>query len=642
MHGSMSVRHKITGACEMNIRWILFYFLKRYPVYVLCLFANEILLALPGYVGNVLFLKYMMQALEDGEPVSRMMLLLLGTFLFLLGSDVYTAWFAGRYKPCAEERIQKDFYGCVRNAAAQFGLERYDDPAFYDEMTYVNKNIYTDSRTVLLHAGKMTAGLINILLIVQLFHEMGAAVLLFSVGSAVLSLSFDVPLIKSQNKRKYAVNHIERKRRYFRDCFFSRESFQERKMTDVNPRLHSGYEESVKEQSLCEKKFGRKLFWLSSLKELLPTCFLMQLSLTAYLLYQVLAVKTLRGSDFVAAYNGVNVVMGDMMMFVQCWSRMASGGYTVGKYRVFLSSVSEETVLDREGPEESGSWRAEEPDWQRTQDGYEPGNGGRRPFAEINSIAFRNVSFSYPGSGNYAGIRKDVLKNISFCIRSGEKTAVVGKNGSGKTTLVHLLMGLYSPTEGEILVNGKPLAKEDFPLYRHKFAAFFQGMKPMEATAAENVALDTEIDEERMSLALHQTDCTALFPDPKQAMIGVQFDPTGLILSGGQCQKLMLAHCFYSNKPVLVMDEPSAALDPVLEQTFNRQVAELAGDKLTVFVTHRLSTVHMADIIYVIEDGRLCGMGRHEELMREEGVYADMWRIQMEKYGSIQAAVREG
>lgn len=419
-------------------------------------------------------------------------------------------------------------------------------------------------------------------------------------------------------------------------------------MTDVNSLLYLRYGESVKEQSLCERRFGVKLFLLGSLKELLSTHFLMQFSLLAYLLYQVLAAKTLVGSDFIAAYNGVNVVMSDMMSLVQCWGQMASGSYTVGKYRRFLSSVPQEEVLGCERPGEQGRQEDLErqkedgetegsvgPGEQGRQEGQEPENGGRKSFGEIHSIEFRNVSFSYSETESTTETAKHVLKNISFCVHSGEKIAIVGKNGSGKTTLVHLLMGLYSPSEGEILVNGKKLEKEALPLYRHKFAAFFQGMKPMEAAAAENVALDTEIDTDRLSLALYKTDCAELFPEPEQAVVGVQFDPAGRILSGGECQKLMLAHCFYSDKPIVVMDEPSSALDPVLERIFNRQVAELAGDRLAVFVTHRLSTVHMADMIYVIEDGRLCDMGRHEELVGRGGVYADMWRIQLEKYGGI-------
>lgn len=211
----------------------------------------------------------------------------------------------------------------------------------------------------------------------------------------------------------------------------------------------------------------------------------------------------------------------------------------------------------------------------------------------------------------------------------------MGRNGSGKTTLVNLLMGLYYPTEGEVLVNGKVLTRGAYSSYRQKFAAFFQGMKPMEATVAENVALDTNIELQRISEALQKANCEGLFHEPENTMIGVQFDPSGLILSGGESQKLMLANCYYSDKSVLVMDEPSSALDPVAERDFNRQVSELSGDKLTLFVTHRLSTVHMADTIYVIDDGRLCGQGSHEELMNEEGIYRDMWNIQVERYGSL-------
>lgn len=567
-------------------------------MYVFLFFINEILLALPAYVGNVLFLKYLMQVLLEGEPISGMLFLLGGTALFLIASDVYTAWFSGRYMSCAEERIRKDFYENVRDAAARHGLEVYDNPVFYDDMTYINNNIVKDSLELLLFVSKMTAGLINILLIVHLFYEMGLMALLFSIGAVGISLAFDVPIIGLQNKKKYAVNSIERKRKYFRDCFFMRETFAERKETTVNSLLYFRYEESAEEQILCEKKFGGKLFLFSSLKELLSAQLLMQFSLTAYLLYQVLEARTLRGSDFIAAYNGANVIMNNMMLIVRYWGQMSSCSYTVGKYRKFLSSAPQEGAC-KVGQE------------------------------EIRSIEFRNVSFSYPGTEKY------VLKEISFCVHPGEKIAIVGKNGSGKTTLIHLLMGLYVPTEGEILVNGKPLDKERIPSYKCRFAAFFQGMKPMEATVAENVALDTEIASERISLALRKTGCEKLISRPDKEMIGIQFDPAGLILSGGECQKLMLAHCFYSNKPMLVMDEPSSALDPASEQAFNRQVAELSGDKLTVFVTHRLSTVHMADIIYVIEDGRLCGKGSHEELVRKDGVYRDMWRIQREKYGNI-------
>lgn len=639
---------------------------RRYPTYVFCVFTNEVLLALPSYVGNVLFLKYLVQMLLDGEPLSGMLLLLGGTALFLVSSDCYTAWFSARYVACAEEHIRKDFYGHVRNAAARYGLEVYDNPDFYNDMTYINNHIAGDSLALLTLVSKMTAGLINVLLIVRLFYGMGGMVLLFSAAAVGISIAFDVPMVRTRNQRKYAVSGMERKRGYFRDCFFARETFAERKMTDVNPLLYSRYEESVEEQRLCEKRFGRRLFLLSSLKELLSTRLFMQFLLIAYLLYQVLAARTLQGSDFIAVYNAANVIVNAMLLLVRSWGQLEESSYTVGKYRGFLAAVRK-----ADGDWSQGKLTALEYSGKQTATEVRGGTdsaGQQEESVPIHSIEFRRASFAYPGTG------KHVLKEISFCMHSGEKIAIVGKNGSGKTTLVHLLMGLYVPTEGEILVNGRALAREELPSYRRQFAAFFQGMQPMEATVAENVALDTEIDPDRLILALRKTGCEALLsrtmgqvgcvgsdgagsgslgsagneqggcsePDSgldtlmitrlKSQMIGIRFDPAGLILSGGECQKLMLAHCFYSDRPVLVMDEPSSALDPVLEQAFNRQLAELAEDKLAVFVTHRLSTVHMADLIYVIEDGRLCEQGSHGELIGKDGVYGEMWRIQREKY----------
>jgi len=430
-----------------------------------------------------------------------------------------------------------------------------------------------------------------------------------------------MPTVQLQNKRKYELNRIERKRMYFRDCFFIREGFMERKMTSIVPLLHSRYEESVNEQIKCEKQFGVKLFLLKSLREVMSSNLLMNLVLIAYLLYEVLIKQSLKGSDFIATYNAVNVLMNGIMQIIMLWGKISASAYTVG---VFWEFILQTSVLDYEDINKANMQIVSSQEEILGLDGSQGGD-----FAEIHSIEFRNVSFAYPGT------ERTVLRNISFCIHSGEKIAIVGKNGSGKTTLIHLLMGLYHPTKGEIFVNGQLLTREEYPLYREKFAAFFQGMKPLEATVAENVAMDINIDLSQVSEALQKANCRELFCETEKTMIGVQFDSSGLILSGGECQRLMLAHCFYSNKDMLVLDEPSSALDPMAEREFNLQVSQLSGDKLVVFVTHRLSTVHMADYIYVIDDGILCNQGSHEALMKVDGVYRDMWNIQAEKYGGL-------
>lgn len=591
---------------------MLFCLIKRFPMYVIGYFVNEILLALPSYVGNVLFLKYLMQALLEREPIYKMLSILGVTAAFLIVADVYVTWFTNKYKPSAEERIQKEFYYHIRNAVEKYELDVYDNPVFYDEITYINGNICKDSLALLSYVSKMIAGFINIILIINLFYKIGFGVLGISIGAVILSFLFKVPVVRLQNQRKYEVISMERKHIYFQNCFFMWEFFLERKMTSIDSLLHIRYEESIKDQIACEKKFGGKFFLLSSLQELLIDNLLLKLILIGYLLYEVLMTRRLHSSDFIATYNAVIVVMNAVMQMVMLWGQMAESSYTVKKYQRFISSVPQEIKIGNQ-----------KPDRERTKKSWE------RKFEKVNSIEFRNVSFAYPGTD------KNVLRNINFCIHSGEKIAIVGKNGSGKTTLIHLLMGLYYPTEGEILINGKTLSREEYLLYRSKFAAFFQGMKPLEATVAENVALDTEMDLEQVCKTLQRANCAELFSEAEYTMIGVQFDPTGVILSGGECQKLMLAHCFYSNKLMLIMDEPSSALDPVAERDFNMQVSELSGDKLVVFVTHRLSTVHMADYIYVIDNGKICDEGSHEELVKKEGIYREMWNIQLEKYGSV-------
>jgi len=583
----------------MKTLWMLIYLTKRFPRYVFGHFISEILTALPQYVANVLFLKYLMEAILEERSLNKMLAIFAGTALFLIVADVYNAWFSHKIKPYEENRIQREFYIEIKTTAEKQDLDVYDNPDFYDQMTYVSEHIFKDTLTLLSHVSKIAASALNIALVINLFYEIGFGIFLIALLSTILSATFEVPVVRLKNRRKYELNRMERKRAYFRDCFLKREYFPELKMTPIASLLHTKYDSTVNEQFSSERQYGIKLFLLNYLRDLLTSTILMNLVLISYLLYEILVSHTLHSSEFIATYNATNMVIGAITEIIVLCGQLAASAYTVEKYRTFISFKS--------------------PRKQNTENNW---NG-------INTIEFKHVSFAYPGTD------RTVLSNINLRICSGEKIAIVGRNGSGKTTLVHLLMGLYYPTEGEILVNDKLLQQEDYPLYRHHFTAFFQGMKPLEATVAENVSLDTDVDLHKVCLALQRTNCNDIFSDPENTLIGIQFAPTGRILSGGECQRLMLAHCFYSDKSILVMDEPSSALDPVAERDFNLKLAELSGTKLAIFVSHRLSTVHMADHIYVIENGSLCAQGSHDKLMHEQGIYQEMWNIQLEKYGNI-------
>lgn len=246
-------------------------------------------------------------------------------------------------------------------------------------------------------------------------------------------------------------------------------------------------------------------------------------------------------------------------------------------------------------------------------------------------ITFNNVSFCYPD-------RRSAIVDVSFTLQPGETVALVGENGAGKTTLVKLLTRLYDPTEGSILVDGIDLREFNLDGWRENIAAVFQDFNRYALTIEENIALGdiTAIDDsKRFQRAIYKAGIEELiekFPERGLTPLGKQFG--GTELSGGEWQKLAIARAFMrENAQLLILDEPTAALDPRSEYEVYRRFVELAQGKTTLLITHRLASVRMADRILVLKGGRLIEQGTHEELLRFKGEYAALWNMQVEQYG---------
>jgi ATP-binding cassette, subfamily B, bacterial len=246
-------------------------------------------------------------------------------------------------------------------------------------------------------------------------------------------------------------------------------------------------------------------------------------------------------------------------------------------------------------------------------------------------ITFENVSFRYPGSD------EDVFKNLSFELRVGEKLALVGRNGAGKTTLIKLLLGLYQPTEGRILFDGIDIRAFDPEAYRGLFSAIFQDFVQYNFTARENIGVGRikDVNEQtRVEQAAQKSiadEVIESLPARYDQQLGRRFSG-GTELSGGQWQKVALARAYMADAEIIILDEPTAALDAQAEyETFLRFV-ELTKDKTSVIISHRFSTVRMADRIAVLGSGQLLEIGTHAELMAHEGVYAELFRLQAQGY----------
>lgn len=244
-------------------------------------------------------------------------------------------------------------------------------------------------------------------------------------------------------------------------------------------------------------------------------------------------------------------------------------------------------------------------------------------------IEFRNVSFRYPGT------KELVLDHVSLKIEPSEKIAVVGKNGSGKTTLVKLLCRLYEPEEGEILWNGKNIREYDLREWQKIFAIVFQDYSLLSLTLGQNVAASVQYEAERAKEVLQLAGFGERLNKLKKGLETVvypEYEQDGVSFSGGEEQKIAIARAIYKGGQICILDEPTAALDPVSESRVYESFDEIVKGKTAVYISHRLSSCKFSDRIFVLDNGKIAESGTHEALLSQNGLYAQLWQAQAQYY----------
>lgn len=220
--------------------------------------------------------------------------------------------------------------------------------------------------------------------------------------------------------------------------------------------------------------------------------------------------------------------------------------------------------------------------------------------------------------------------------------AVVGRNGSGKTTFIKLLCRLYEPTEGEILLNGIDINKYAYEEYLKLFSVVFQDSKIYSFSVGNNVAASEEVDEERVKDALNRAGLSKLLnkmPKGIDTYVHMDFDEEGVEISGGEAQRMEIARAIYQDRPFVIMDEPTAALDPIAEHEVYAGFNKMIGNKTAIYISHRLSSCRFCSDIVVFQDGNIVQRGSHELLVKEKGLYAKMWNAQAQYYADTKNAV---
>ncbi len=310
--------------------------------------------------------------------------------------------------------------------------------------------------------------------------------------------------------------------------------------------------------------------------------------------------------------------------------RYTAGQISIADFTMYFSAVTALTAALSglaEQIEKLGEQSLDVSDYRKLESLGTPPAGAQGPPPQTAEIVFRDVSFTYPGAAAPA------LEGISLTVRGGEHLYVAGPNGAGKTTFIKLLCKIYRPPAGVITLNGTDIWDIPNPAYYRRVAAVFQDFRNFAFSIRENAALGEAADPERIAEILEDLGMPAsAYPKGYDTPVSRNFDAAGIELSGGQAQKLAIARALYKNTPVIILDEPTANLDPQSESDIYRQIFRTAAGKTAVFVSHRLAAASAADTVAVFDRGRVAEYGSHRELIRRGGLYCTMYRTQSAAY----------
>lgn len=581
-----------------NIFFFIRLLFKISPTLVIGEFIMGILTTLPTRLISVVGLKYIIDVVGEGERLERIFYAVMLIAVILIGSKIFAWIFQEFFWNMAREKVYYGLNKTLYEKARQLDLESYDNPEFYNSFILTIESSSDNITNLLGLVRNYVGNLISFLTIAGVLLTIDPICLVIILAFIGVFLPLSKKRGDLQMARRRDNTEYHRRSDYFQRIFYLQDYAKEVRMNDIHPILMDRYNDAADDVIDNQKKYWKKISLVSFIQDAGIQILGFMFVLPLYLGYCVLVTKTLSAGDFVAAFNGAySIAVSINFLTVWAVAVFSERGKMIEKYREFLKADF------------------------KIKDGSE-----KADLTEPKEIVIKNMSFTYPGND------EPTLTDINLSIKPYEKIALVGYNGAGKTTLTNLLLRLYDTTEGEILIDGKNIKDVTVDSHRDRFSAVFQDFQLFACKVGENVALSDGFEEEKVKEALSHSGFDKKLKKGTDTELLREFDDDGKMLSGGESQKVAIARAFYKNCPYVILDEPSANLDPIAEYNLNQAMIEVAHNKTVIFISHRLSTTVNADRIYVMEKGRIIESGSHDELMKMNGTYAYMFNLQAEKY----------
>ncbi len=555
------------------------------------------------FIEHVLGIRYVLHCAEYHEPFWKALLYIGIVFLVNLIQIIPDGYFIHGWSYRSKPKLYRALKEKMYEKAAEIDLSCYDDPEYYNDFVLAVAEAESSIDRFLLMCNRIVQAL-TILFTTGVFYLMtdwigivfvfASFVLRFLVSRIINKLNYDIRL---------KVNPLERKRNYVSRVFYLNDYAKELRLhPHVGDRLEKEFEEANDEIVEIQKKVGLKRSLLTFTNSYMVGDFVMDVLYISYLVFQAAVLHSIDYSNAVVLFNRTGSLRRGMTDLADIFPQAQENSLYIDKIRAFLAYEPKIKRLEGEAVPEGNA-----------------------------ELELNNLSFSYREG------MEETLKDICLKVKPGEKIAIVGYNGAGKTTLIKLLMRLYDPSSGEIRFHGNDIKAYKPYDYRSRIGVVFQDYQMYGASLKENVVMDCadEAADAEVISALERAGFGERLKSLEKGLdsaVTTEFDKAGINFSGGESQKVAISRAFFKNADILIMDEPSSALDPIAEYELNKAMESAAKGKTVFYISHRLSTTRDADRIILLENGRIAEEGTHESLLKLGGKYAGMWKVQAGRY----------
>ncbi|MBR6564186.1 MAG: ABC transporter ATP-binding protein [Clostridia bacterium] len=569
------------------------------PSYLIIYLGSSFVYGILGFLTNTYLLRKIVNEVSNGGSVDGIINYTIVLSITCLISYTALHWYWNVGSLPAVRKIGADIEKKLFVQAARVELACYETPSFYDKYVRAMDEAYNRMISVMRSLDRLINKLIALAANSLLLFVIDPWLILFGLFPLVLGVFRRLENV-AKHDFEVEIKPINRRKDYVKRTFYLGEYAKEMRIGGMYASLLRDLKGTLKDFKKVLRKYGFKrmiyMYIRTTGLEIVTI-----LGATLYAVWSTMQRGTMQVGDCIVVLSSIGTISYMLSDLMQNLAEFGEHALFLDDVRFFLDYTPKIADGETEIPENTGD------------------------------LVVKNLSFKYEGC------EKDILKNINFTWKKGERIALVGSNGSGKTTLVKLLLRLYDPTSGEISLNGQNIKDFKAQDYREMYSTVFQDFKVFSLNIKENVLLriTEDGDDELVTSALKESgvyDKVSTIENGLDAILTREFDDKGVNLSIGEQQKLSLARVFATDTPFVILDEPSSALDPIAEYEMFENMMRATKGRSVIFISHRLSSAVLADRVLLMENGEIAECGTHAELIKKNGKYADMFHRQAENY----------